>query len=408
MNLSIQIFIALVLSVVCGLIAGPDNLPFITKWIAPIGTIFINLIKMMIVPVVFCSLIVGVTSLGGDSRKLGRISVRTIILYLVTTAIAIIIGFAVAGVIQPGMGLEAVGKAAPKVKEAPTIMQDLVNMIPTNPIASMAKADILPVIIFALFVGVAITKINESGNQVLTNFFTAAAEVCYNVISMVMKFAPYGVFALLLPVVCKNGPKVLLPLLSVIACAAIGSILHCVIVYSSLASFGGGISPLKFFRGMSEAMMLAFTTCSSSGTLPVNMKNAQEKLGLSREVTSFVLPLGATINMDGTAIYMGVCTCFIANVFGIHLGMNDIIMVIFTGTLASIGTAGVPGAGLIMLAMVLQSVQLPLEGLALVAGIDRVLDMFRTTVNITGDVAVASVVDRAERKLAEANEQVIK
>ncbi|MGI6263092.1 MAG: dicarboxylate/amino acid:cation symporter [Succiniclasticum sp.] len=408
MNLSIQIFIALVLSVVCGLIAGPDNLPFITKWIAPIGTIFINLIKMMIVPVVFCSLIVGVTSLGGDSRKLGRISVRTIILYLVTTAIAIIIGFAVAGVIQPGMGLEAVGKAAPKVKEAPTIMQVLVNMIPTNPIASMAKADILPVIIFALFVGVAITKINESGNQVLTNFFTAAAEVCYNVISMVMKFAPYGVFALLLPVVCKNGPKVLLPLLSVIACAAIGSILHCVIVYSSLASFGGGISPLKFFRGMSEAMMLAFTTCSSSGTLPVNMKNAQEKLGLSREVTSFVLPLGATINMDGTAIYMGVCTCFIANVFGIHLGMNDIIMVIFTGTLASIGTAGVPGAGLIMLAMVLQSVQLPLEGLALVAGIDRVLDMFRTTVNITGDVAVASVVDRAERKLAEANEQVIK
>lgn len=154
--------------------------------------------------------------------------------------------------------------------------------------------------------------------------------------------------------------------------------------------------------------MLAFTTCSSSGTLPVNMKNAQEKLGLSREVTSFVLPLGATINMDGTAIYMGVCTLFIANVFGVHLGMSDIILVIFTGTLASIGTAGVPGAGLIMLAMVLQSVQLPLEGLALVAGIDRVLDMFRTTVNITGDVAVASVVDRAERKLAGENKQVIK
>lgn len=408
MNLSIQIFAALILSVICGLIAGPDNLPFITKWIAPIGTIFINLIKMMIVPVVFCSLIVGVTSLGGDSRKLGRISARTILLYLITTAIAIIIGFAVAGLIQPGHGLEAMGKAAPKIKEAPTIMQVLVNMVPTNPIASMAKADILPVIIFALFIGVAITKIDQHGNQVLTNFFGAAAEVCYNVISMVMKFAPYGVFALLLPVVCKNGPKVLLPLLSVIACAAIGSVLHCLLVYSPLASFGGGISPIKFFRGMSEAMMLAFTTCSSSGTLPVNMKNAQEKLGLSREVTSFVLPLGATINMDGTAIYMGVCTLFIANVFGVHLGMSDIILVIFTGTLASIGTAGIPGAGLIMLAMVLQSVQLPLEGLALVAGIDRVLDMFRTTVNITGDVAVASVVDRAERKLAGENKQIIK
>lgn len=408
MNLSIQIFAALILSVVCGLLAGPASLPFITKWIAPVGTIFINLIKMMIVPVVFCSLIVGVTSLGGDSRKLGRISARTIALYLVTTAIAIIIGFAVAGVIQPGIGLEAVGKAAPKVKAAPTFMQVLVNMVPTNPVASMAKADILPVIIFSLFIGVAITKIDERG-KLLMNFFDACAEVCYKVITMVMRFAPFGVFALLLPVVCKNGPKVLLPLLSVIACAAIGSILHCVFVYSSLASFGGGISPIKFFRGMSEAMMLAFTTCSSSGTLPVNMKNAQEKLGLSREVTSFVLPLGATINMDGTAIYMGVCTLFIANVFGVHLTMSDIIMVIFTGTLASIGTAGVPGAGLIMLAMVLQSVQLPLEGLALVAGIDRVLDMFRTTVNITGDVAVASVVDRSEQKrLTNENAQVIK
>lgn len=316
---------------------------------------------------------------------------------MVTTAVAIVIGLAVAGVIHPGVGLEIAGKAAPKVKEAPTLMQVLVNMVPTNPIASMAKADILPVIIFALFVGVGITQVGGNRTNPLINFFDAAAEVCYRIIAMIMRFAPIGVFALLLPVVCKNGPKVLLPLLSVIACSAIGSTLHCVLVYSSLASVGGGISPLKFFRGMSEAMMLAFTTCSSAGTLPVNMKNAQEKLGLSREITSFVLPLGATINMDGTAIYMGICSLFIANVFGINLTSSDILMIIFTGTLASIGTAGVPGAGLIMLAMVLQAVQLPLEGLALVAGIDRVLDMFRTTVNITGDVAVAAVVDKSER-----------
>ena len=397
MNLSIQILIALILSVVAGLAAGSESLPFINQWIAPIGTIFINLIKMMIVPVVFCSLIVGVTSLGGDGKKLGRISIKTIALYMVTTAIAIVIGLAVAGVIHPGVGLEIVGKAAPKVKEAPTLMQVLVNMVPTNPIASMAKADILPVIIFALFVGVGITQVGGNRTNPLINFFDAAAEVCYRIIAMIMRFAPIGVFALLLPVVCKNGPKVLLPLLSVIACSAIGSTLHCVLVYSSLASVGGGISPLKFFRGMSEAMMLAFTTCSSAGTLPVNMKNAQEKLGLSREITSFVLPLGATINMDGTAIYMGICSLFIANVFGINLTSSDMLMIIFTGTLASIGTAGVPGAGLIMLAMVLQAVQLPLEGLALVAGIDRVLDMFRTTVNITGDVAVAAVVDKSER-----------
>lgn len=397
MNLSIQILIALILSVVAGLAAGLESLPFINQWIAPIGTIFINLIKMMIVPVVFCSLIVGVTSLGGDGKKLGRISIKIIALYMVTTAVAIVIGLAVAGVIHPGVGLEIAGKAAPKVKEAPTLMQVLVNMVPTNPIASMAKADILPVIIFALFVGVGITQVGGNRTNPLINFFDAAAEVCYRIIAMIMRFAPIGVFALLLPVVCKNGPKVLLPLLSVIACSAIGSTLHCVLVYSSLASVGGGISPLKFFRGMSEAMMLAFTTCSSAGTLPVNMKNAQEKLGLSREITSFVLPLGATINMDGTAIYMGICSLFIANVFGINLTSSDMLMIIFTGTLASIGTAGVPGAGLIMLAMVLQAVQLPLEGLALVAGIDRVLDMFRTTVNITGDVAVAAVVDKSER-----------
>lgn len=397
MNLSIQILIALILSVVAGLAAGSESLPFINQWIAPIGTIFINLIKMMIVPVVFCSLIVGVTSLGGDGKKLGRISIKTIALYMVTTAVAIVIGLAVAGVIHPGVGLEIAGKAAPKVKEAPTLMQVLVNMVPTNPIASMAKADILPVIIFALFVGVGITQVGGNRTNPLINFFDAAAEVCYRIIAMIMRFAPIGVFALLLPVVCKNGPKVLLPLLSVIACSAIGSTLHCVLVYSSLASVGGGISPLKFFRGMSEAMMLAFTTCSSAGTLPVNMKNAQEKLGLSREITSFVLPLGATINMDGTAIYMGICSLFIANVFGSNLTSSDMLMIIFTGTLASIGTAGVPGAGLIMLAMVLQAVQLPLEGLALVAGIDRVLDMFRTTVNITGDVAVAAVVDKSER-----------
>jgi len=399
MNLSIQILIALLLSVGVGLGVGPEGLPFINKWIAPLGTIFINLIKMMIVPVVFFSLIIGVTSLGGDNKKLGRISFKTIVLYLFTTALAIVIGFAVAGVIHPGTGLDIAGKVAPKVKEAPSFMQVLVNMVPTNPISSMAKGDILPVIVFALFVGVGITQVGKRVN-VLIDVCDGAAEVCYRIIAMVMRFAPIGVFALLLPVVCKNGPKVLLPLLSVILCAAIGSILHCVFVYSTLTSVFAGISPMKFFRGMSEAMMLAFTTCSSAAALPVNLKNCQEKLGLSREVASFVLPLGCTINMDGTALYMGVCTLFIANVFGINLTTSDLVMVIMTGTLASIGTAGVPGAGLIMLAMVLQAVQLPLEGLALVAGIDRVLDMFRTCVNVTGDGAVACVVDKSERKHA--------
>ncbi|MBQ6423912.1 MAG: dicarboxylate/amino acid:cation symporter [Acidaminococcaceae bacterium] len=400
MNLSVQILVALILSVCAGLVIGPEGLPFVNKWIAPIGTIFINFIKMMIVPVVTCSLIVGVTSLGGDSKKLGRISAKTICLYLITTAIAIVLGFAVAGIIQPGVGLDIAGKVAPKVKEAPTFMQVLVNMVPTNPIDAMAKGQILPVIIFALLVGIGITQLDEKRSRFLMDLYDAGAEVCYKIIAMVMKFAPLGVFALLLPVVCKNGPKVLLPLLSVILAVAIGCALQCILVYSTLASTMGGVNPLKFFRGMSEAMMLAFTTCSSAAALPVNMKNCQEKLGLSREVTSFVLPLGCTINMDGTALYMGVCSLFVANAFGVNLTTSDMIMIVFTGTLASIGTAGVPGAGLIMLAMVLQAVQLPMEGLALVAGIDRVLDMFRTCVNITGDGAVCCVVDKTERKHA--------
>ncbi len=396
MNLSVKILISLVLSVVVGLMAGVDGLPFIKWWIAPVGTIFINLIKMVIVPIVFTSLVVGMTSLG-DLKKLGRIGIKTIFIYLFTTAIAIVIGFIVAGIIHPGIGLEMTAGDAVKVKEAPSIMQVFVAMVPTNPVASMAKADILPIIIFALFVGVGILQVGGKKSQLLIDWFDAAAEVSYKIINMVMQFAPIGVFCLLLPVVAENGPKVLLPLLSVIACMALGSVIHAVAVYSSMARIWGNTSPLKFFRGMSEAILIAFTTCSSAATLPINMKNCQEKMGCSRDITSFVLPLGATINMDGTAIYMGVCSLFIANVYGIDLTMAQMGMIILTGTLASIGTAGVPGAGLIMLSMVLLSVGLPMEGLALVAGIDRILDMFRTTLNITGDAAVTCVINETEK-----------
>jgi Na+/H+-dicarboxylate symporter len=397
MNLSIKIFIALVLSVVVGLIAGESSLPFINWWIAPVGTMFINLIKMMIVPVVFFSLVVGMTSLG-DTKKLGRIGAKTVCLYLATTAVAILIGFGVAGIVSPGTGLSLTSDAAVKVKEAPGLMQVLVAMIPANPIDAMAKAQILPVIVFSLFVGIGIVHVGGERAQLLMKFFDAAAEVSYKIIGIVMQFAPIGVFALLLPVVAKNGPAVLLPLMSVIGCVAVGCVIHAIVVYSSLARVWGGHTPMEFFRGMSEAMMIAFTTCSSAAALPINMKNCQEKLGVSREVSSFVLPLGATINMDGTALYMGVCSLFIANVFGVDLTMGQILMIILTGTLASIGTAGVPGAGLIMLAMVLQTAGLPLEGLALVAGIDRVLDMFRTCLNITGDGAVTIVMDQEEKK----------
>lgn len=396
MNLSVQIFASLVLSVIVGLFLGDSAVVPVKTWIAPVGTMFINLIKMMIVPVVLCSLIVGMTSMG-DMKKLGRIGIKTVAFYMVTTAIAIVIGFSVAGVIEPGVGMALPAEAAPKVKEAPSIMQVFVNMIPKNPIESMAKADILPVIVFALFIGAGIISVGGKKGALLINVFDSGAEVCYKVIAMIMRLAPIGVFCLLLPVVVQNGPKVLLPLLSVIMAMAVGSIIHAVLVYSGIAAAMGHMSPVKFFRGMAEAMVIAFTTCSSAGTLPVNMKNIQEKLGVKRDIASFILPLGATINMDGTALYMGVCSLFIANVYNIPLTVDQMMLIILTGTLASIGTAGVPGAGLIMLAMVLQSVGLPMEGLALVAGIDRVLDMFRTTLNITGDAAVAVAIDATEK-----------
>lgn len=396
MNLSVQIFASLVLSVIVGLFLGDSAVVPVKTWIAPVGTMFINLIKMMIVPVVLCSLIVGMTSMG-DMKKLGRIGIKTVAFYMVTTAIAIVIGFSVAGVIEPGVGMALPAEAAPKVKEAPSIMQVFVNMIPKNPIESMAKADILPVIVFALFIGAGIISVGGKKGALLINVFDSGAEVCYKVIAMIMRLAPIGVFCLLIPVVVQNGPKVLLPLLSVIMAMAVGSILHAVLVYSGIAAAVGHMSPVKFFRGMAEAMVIAFTTCSSAGTLPVNMKNIQEKLGVKRDIASFILPLGATINMDGTALYMGVCSLFIANVYNIPLTVDQMMLIILTGTLASIGTAGVPGAGLIMLAMVLQSVGLPMEGLALVAGIDRVLDMFRTTLNITGDAAVAVAIDATEK-----------
>ena len=346
---------------------------------------------MIIVPVVLASLVCGVASLGA-TKKLGRIGIKVILLYLVTTAVALIIALGLASVLQPGLGMDLVAEKAPDIKEAPGFMDVLVGMIPSNPIMTMAKADMLPLIVFALAIGIGITAVGKKGQPLLT-FFDSLAEVSYKLISMIMNLAPYGVFALLVPVVAANGPKVLLPLLSVIVTVYIGCIIHALVVYSSIVSTLGKMSPLKFFKGMTETMLLGFTTCSSAAALPVNMKN----LGANKSIASFVLPLGATINMDGTAIYQGVCAIFIANVYGIDLTAGQMLMIVLTGTLASVGTAGVPGAGVIMLALVLQTVGLPMEGLALVAGIDRVLDMIRTCLNITGDAAVTIAVSQTER-----------
>lgn len=396
MNLSVKIFISLILSVIVGLILGEENLPWLKAYLAPFGTMFINLIKMIIVPVVLASLVCGVASLG-DTKKLGRIGIKVILLYLVTTAVALIIALGLASVLQPGLGMDLVAEKAPDIKEAPGFMDVLVGMIPSNPIMTMAKADMLPLIVFVCISYWYWYHCCRQKGQPLLTFFDSLAEVSYKLISMIMNLAPYGVFALLVPVVAANGPKVLLPLLSVIVTVYIGCIIHALVVYSSIVSTLGKMSPLKFFKGMTETMLLGFTTCSSAAALPVNMKNCTENLGANKSIASFVLPLGATINMDGTAIYQGVCAIFIANVYGIDLTAGQMLMIVLTGTLASVGTAGVPGAGVIMLALVLQTVGLPMEGLALVAGIDRVLDMIRTCLNITGDAAVTIAVSQTER-----------
>ncbi len=400
MNLSNKILIGLVLGVVAGLVVGPEGLGFVKKWIAPFGTLFINMIKMVIVPLVLASLIVGASSLG-DVRKLGRIGGKTVSFYLLTTAVAVVIGIVMSLALSPGSGLQLPANAVYKGKAAPPLMDVLVNMVPTNVFQAMLNADMLQIIVFALFVGIGITLVGQRAKPV-ESFFDGLAEITYKIVGVIMAFAPIGVFALILPVVAANGPKVLIPLAKVITAVYIGCLLHMGITYSTILKLVANFSPVRFFKGILPAQMIAFSTCSSAAALPVTMKNTQENLGVSKEVSSFVLPLGATINMDGTAIYQGVSALFVAQIYGIDLSLSQMLVIVLTGTLASIGAAGVPGAGLIMLTLTLQSVGLPLEGIALIAGIDRVLDMARTTLNVTGDAVATVFVQKSEDKTEKA------
>ena len=310
------------------------------------------------------------------------------------TAIAIAIGLALGNIIQPGTGMDLALAKAQEAKAAPSLGQVLTNMFPKNAFAAMVNANMLQIIVFALFFGVALTMAGEKGKPALA-FFDSMAEVMYKMTAIVMKFAPYGVFALIAVTVSKYGMAVLLPFAKVIAAVYIGCIIHAVVVYSGLVTVFTRKSPLWFFRGIKEASLTAFVTRSSAGTLPVTMECCHN-MGVPEKVSSFVLPLGATINMDGTALYQGVCALFIAQAFGIPLSIGAQLGILLTATLGSIGTAGVPGAGLIMLTLVTTQAGLPIEGVAMIAGIDAILDMIRTSLNITGDAAVATVVARTE------------
>ncbi len=395
LSLTTWIFVALVLGVIAGLLlqVNPD---VADNYIKPFGTIFLNLIKMVVVPVVLLSIMQGIISLQ-DVRKVGSIGAKTVIFYLCTTAFAVTLGLIFANLLNVGGGYNiATEDLVYEATEAPSFMTTLVNIFPSNAIQPLADATMLQVIVIALFFGFGIILAGEKG-KAAKDVVDSFSEVSFKVMGMIIRLSPVGVFALICPVVASNGPQVLLPLLKVILVAYLTYIIHMVLVYSSSVKVISGMNPITFFKGMSQAMIFAFSSASSVGALPFNLECTQ-KLGARKEIASFVLPLGATINMDGTAIYQGVCAIFIGQIFGVDLSVSQQITIILTATLASIGTAGVPGSGMIMLAMVLESVGLPVEGIALVAGIDRILDMGRTCVNITGDAACTICVDAMEKK----------
>lgn len=394
--LSLQIFLALGLGIAVGM-AFTGNPTFAVSYIKPFGTIFLNLLKFVVVPIVFFSILSGIISMS-DIRKVGSIGVKTLVYYTCTTAGAIVLAMFLANLFKGFFTVIDPTGVTFEPGETASFMDTLVDIFPSNIIAPFANASMLQVIVAALLFGFGILAAGEKGRPAAA-LVDSLTEVCMKVMDIILRLSPIGVFCLILPVVAENGPQILGNLGLVLLCAYIGYFLHAVIVYSATVKALGGVSPLAFFKGMFPAMAMAFSSASSVGTLPLNLE-CTERLGARRDIASFVLPLGATINMDGTAIYQGVCAIFIAQVFGIDLSIGQQLTIVMTAVLASIGTAGVPGSGMIMLAMVLQSVGLPVEGVALVAGVDRILDMMRTTVNVTGDAAVATCVDAMQKRAA--------
>lgn len=396
-SLAGQILIAMILAIIVG-IALQGHKDFLVAYVRPFGTIFLNLIKFVVVPIVLFSIMSGILSMK-DIRKVGAIGMRTVAFYLCTTAAAITIGLVAANAAKGLFPALSTAELAYKASAPTRFMDTVVGIFPSNFIVPLSSASMLQIIIMALTLGIVILLVGGSRADRLTEFVNDWEMVFMKCMELILKLSPIGVFCLLAPVIAANGPAVIGSLAMVLLVAYACYAIHSVAVYSLTVRIWGGMSPAVFFRGMMPAMIFAFSSASSVGTLPINME-CVEKLGASRQVSSFVLPLGATINMDGTAIYQGVCAIFIAACYGIDLTTGQMLTIVATATLASIGTAGVPGAGMIMLVMVLTSVGLPVDGIALVAGIDRIFDMGRTTVNITGDAAAAIVVSHMDRKAA--------
>jgi len=407
-----KILIGLLAGVVFGILANQLGFSeFVFNYIKPVGSAFIRLISMIVVPLVFASLLVGITSLN-DIRKLGRIGAKTVVYYLCTTTIAISVGLLLANTFRPGAGLseeartkliqnsgEDVGAQIETGLKKPKVKDIFLNIIPTNPVKAFVEGKMLQIIFIALLTGICLNLIPSERSQPVINFFKGINEVMIQIVHIIMKIAPYGVFALISAIIADFGLSILFVLFKYSTVVIAGLVLHVTIVYSLAIRIFSKQKVRTFFRGIRPAQLIAFSSGSSSAALPVTMECTERDLGVPREICSFALPLGATVNMDGTALYQGVSAVFIAQVYGMGLTMAQQLTVVLTATLASIGTAGTPGAGVITLAIVLKSIGVPLEGIAIILGVERILDMCRSVVNVTGDASCAVVVASTEGQL---------
>ena len=399
LSLPAWIFIAMLGGILLGLLFV-GNPGFTDSYIKPIGTIYINLLKFLVVPVVLFSIADGVINLK-DLKRVGSVGAKTFIYYMCTTAFAVVIGLIVVNLFKgwfpalPSADLKDLEYAA---KEAPSVMSVIVGIFPDSFFKPMVDANMLPLIVTAILLGAGVLSAGEKG-QIVGKAISSMSAVVMQIMMMIIKLTPIGVFCLMTNVVAVNGPKIVGTLALIIGVAYLAYFLHVVIVYGASAKFLSGMNPIEFAKGIAPAFITAFTTTSSSATLPVTMECCN-KMGAEPEVSSFVLPLGATINMDGTAIYQAVAAVFIACCYNVNLTVADMAMIVLTATLASVGTAGVSGAGMIMLAMVLETVGLPVEGIAIIAGVDKIFDMGRTALNITGDATCALWVSKQEQKKA--------
>ena len=397
LSLPVQIFIGMIAGILLGLVLiGKGD--FTSAYIKPFGTIYINLLKFLVVPVVLFSIIDGVVSLQ-DLKRVGSVGAKTFIYYMFTTALAVVIGLVVVNLFKglfPALPSAELGNLDYAAKEAPSVMSVIVGIFPDSFFKPMVEANMLPLIVTAVLLGAGILSAGEKGKSI-AKAVNNMTEVVMQVMMMIIKLTPYGVFCLMTDVVAVNGAKIVGTLALVIGVAYLGYALHIILVYGTSVKFLSGMSPIEFAKGIAPAFITAFTTTSSNATLPVNTECCN-KMGAEPEISSFVLPLGATINMDGTAIYQAVAAVFIACCYGIDLTLAQMAMIVLTATLASVGTAGVSGAGMIMLAMVLTTIGLPVEGIAIIAGVDKIFDMGRTALNITGDATCALWISKMEQK----------